>query len=417
MTCTWQALRTYGVPAAMILVLVAVLFIVSLPRDSRSPVLSAEKHQAAVVVETLASQMNETTIANWQLPPSTRQSVPLVVRANPSDPQTNTLYLYDWKEHASRSVDTNVKSYGGLIHCGEQDPLPSPDFLYTAYVDRDNTVYILSHETLEKKAVYQANKYALLYLHAWSSDSRTLVFCQQPQIGEDHGFVPLPPVEEMPPRYYFFDTTSGMLKNIPAAAQVALGSFIDTENIIAYVSLPPSLETVKTALLIDTLSSNQKLFDQKLGLTVSSSTSTYDPEYSSSLDGSVVTYTLATLGSDHFVNPPPGLKLRGESSVMMVNTDAQTRTVLDQGSFAQYQPSYISPRGSKIAYEEIIRNGSDVIWIYDTVTGQKQAKSYDASRPLRWLDEDTLLFVTYGPKSEETFRTLTVTSGITRNVF
>jgi hypothetical protein len=394
-------------------ILVAIVFFVALvfliPYIEKGSQLSsaADLQTASSAIAGLSPYVTRTHVAGWHMPSSLKQGVPVVTALSAgTQPLASTMYIYDFNAGTSRLGDTNIFQGSSSAAYGGNAPIPSPDFLHTAYIDSSGTLYIISNETLEKQPVYQEGENSLSVV-AWSPHSRKLIFSLRPP--EDQGG-PLPH-SQADDSYYVLDTSDGSLVAIPASGGVTLGQFINETHVIAYVTVGE--HTITTAIDLDTLHMDQTLFNQKLGFTIEQDNVFSALRYVFSTDRTKVTYNDSRMDSESYVNPPPGLKKGGESYIVLGDFKSGTKTVLAKGVWAQYQQTIISPDGTKVAYEEMPRPGPapSRFWVYDASTGESRVYEYDASRIIEWLNDDKLLFISYSRTSSPSTRVLDTNTG------
>lgn len=367
--------------------------------------------EASAMIAELSTYVTRTHIAGWHMPASSRQGVPVLVMPSiGTNPLVNTMYIYDFNADTSHLSDTNVFQGSGSSVYGSNAPMPSPDFLHTAYIDSSGTLYIISNETLEKQPVQQAGKDSL-YVVAWSPNSKKLIFSLRPP--EDQSG-PLPH-SQADDSYYVFDTSDGSLVAIPASEGVMLGQFIDDTHVIAYVLVGGQVRhDITTSLDLDTLRMDQAFFERKLGFTIDQYNVFSAPRYTFSTDRTKVTYN----DSNMYIDPSSGLQKDGGSRIILGDLKSGTKTVLAKGVWAQYQQTILSPDGTKVAYEEIPRPGPapSRFWVYDASTGENRAYEYDASRIIEWLNGDKLLFISYSLTSSPSTHILDTNTGFVKSV-
>jgi hypothetical protein len=392
-------------------IITLVFFVPHLKTVSQIP-SAADLEAASVTIAELSTYVIRTRVAEWHIPASSRQGVPVFMSSFGTNlPSVSTMYIYDFNGSTSRLSDANVFQGGGSVAYGGTAPIPSPNFLHTAYIDSSSTLYIISNETLQKQPVYQEGKDSLSVV-AWSPNSKKLIFSLRPPEDESG---PLPH-SQADDSYYVFDTSDGSLVAIPASKGVTLGQFLDDTHVIVYVTVGE--HTITTAIDLDTLYMDQTLFNKKLGFTLGQDNIFSAPRYVFSIDRTKVTYNDSRMGSESYVNPPPGLKKGGESYIVLGDLKSGTKTVLAKGVWAQYQQTILSPDGTKVAYEEIPRPGPapSRFWVYDASTGESRAYEYDASRVIEWLNDDKLLFISYSRTSSPSTHVLDTNTGSIKSV-
>lgn len=398
--------------ALVVIVFVALLFFIPYFERVRQLPSKADLDAASVIVDELSKQVKRTSVTGWHMPASTRQGIPFIENLSKTDPLTNVMRMYDFNTETSRPAGTRVNQGGYSMSYGDTAPLASPDFLYTAYTDSTHTLYIISNETFERRAVYQTGQ-SEPYITGWSADAKKLVFSLPNSQNENE-----PPSSPLEGMYGVFDTTDGTLIMIPAEKGVTFGEgFLDDNHLIAEVLV--GQHEVATAFNLSTMRMDHAFFKEKLGFTP---WMPY-PGYSFSIDRTKVAYTESFMGDEVYVNTPAGLKKGGEGIIVLGDIQSGTNTVLASGPIGQYQLAIISPDGTKVAYMEQLPqapdgNSQSTFWTYDALTQKKNRYDSVNTRQVRWLNSNKLLFVSYtfGPASTASYFVMDTKTGEVKKI-
>lgn len=345
----------------------------------------------AVVSSTVAKLQPYIThqqLNGWKMLSFALPGVPLVTKTT-SEFRSNTFYVYNFTADRLRMVGKNTASGYAAEH-GTSGPLESVDSLYTAYIDQNNFLYIISNGTLEKRLIYQGNKNWYLFITAWSLDSKRLIFAIAPpdELGG---------ISDSGVSYMIFNTKDGTILTFPADMGLTVGQFVDNNNVI--VRVEGERKFITTVLDINTLQLNHQLYERKFGFinTITEQNNSYVAANGSlSRDGYKFAYGIGKYGLDQgYANPPPGLPKESQSMIVYGDVIKKKAIILAKGKWAQYQLPIISPAGGKVAYPEQDTQTLSMssFWVYNTITGEYRLHKFEQdTRLLKWFDENRLLF-------------------------
>jgi hypothetical protein len=345
---------------------------------------------ASLVITKLASRVTREQISGWKKPVSSEEGMPIVTY-DASD-RSNTFFMYNLKGNSLKNVGRNIaSSEGDALNNGAGGPKESMDLLHTAFVDKTQTLYVLSNETLQKERVFQAPKNGLLSFGGWSPDGSKFLFSTLLIDGEDAGG----------PTYRvdsdkIFNIDNGALMTLPKNASTSIKGFLDNDHVL--VEIYNDGVKIVTALNLETLQPDPKWYEQKIGFVEAVTGKKYGDTFASvifSLDGSKFAGNVSVIGAEAYTNPPPGLEKMSKSSVIYGDAVNKTVKTLAQGYFAQYQFVRISPSGTRVAYEEQSSPAFTFFWVYNAKTGEQRAYKFNYSaRIIRWLS-DSLVFIDF----------------------
>lgn len=303
----------------------------------------------------------------WKYPSSTKQGYPEYT------PGKNTLKIYDIATDNLKDTNIAISCCGGAMYLGETDPLPSPDLLYTAYIDANSKdLWILSNETFEKVRVPNSDN--VTYITGWSPKGNTLVYYFTPETlatKKDGMMIEWDTVEKFDENissgFYALNTETGETKSLRPVQLIA--TVISDDEVLA-----------KT----EESSPRMVIFDYK----------NYFADYASSkgefgfgvgqFDISENGITWVFSGSQ---NPTEDMY------ITLAELPQKTGTIIDTGNWADVQWPKVSKNGKKVVYQKFTDNRQKPeLWLY--------TKSEDAiakpemigeGRPLAWVDDSNII--------------------------
>jgi hypothetical protein len=369
------------------------------------PLASTELSLLSSAVSKLTSSTTRSRISAWKKPSSSEQGVSLVVQNN-SNFGHSFYIIYPRKSSSSIAIkmvssDVRVSSV-----------TESPDQLYTAFIENDTSLYILSNENFKKSLVFRGSKDISVSIIDWSPDSAKVLFLVSVHDGEDAGG----PVYVA--KYYkIFDIDTGFFQTIPADTGVSIQNFLGNEHVI--VSIWNEEKDLASAINLNLLNVDNEKYQQQYDFvnTVIQSDNRYAFQRGGfAKDGIKFSYSIGITGDKDYERRSPGM-VSGPSIDMVVYGDRQSKLtkVLAKGWWAQYQQSLISPNGDKVIYEEEKHDNTDpawFFWLYDSVTDKQRFYKFEYETRLeKWIDNDRVLMElinsTTSPKTYGVFNTVT----------
>lgn len=370
-------------------------------KQEQAPRPLPEKLSGESIVITPQQDATSEDSYKWQKPSSTKKGFPIV------DSQTNALavFLLD----AKQLKDTGKKSveYGsGWLGHGRSDPLPSPDLLYTAFIENGTRqLKLLSNETFEEAPILPGEK--VDYIFGWSPDSKKIIYYISPDtlaIRRQGPHQSWEGKEQFDPKresgFSLFNIDTGEAKKLyPIEEMVA---FIDNSRILARAGKDEYMNKRLVVFNVVTFEADYGLVKDEFGFGASN--------FSFSHDGSKWTYTLSR-------NPTE------DANIIYADFPNKEGIEVDKGSWAEVQHSFISPLATRIAYwkkEGDIEQGVPrtrtvqgvpkfAVWVYNTQDNAKE--KYAEGMVVGWVDENRLIYrVQKDSASDNTFYLLDLTT-------
>jgi hypothetical protein len=308
----------------------------------------------------------------WTKPLSTKKGFPIF------NSETNVLsiFLIDSKE--MKETEKKPLWGGGAAGLGVSDSTPSPDLLYTVYIDKDTRgLKLLSNETFKETDISLPGE-KVSYISGWSPDSKKIIYDvgNQTLATRKEGMMPWEGIEKFPedvtPGYILFNIETGKRKSLYPVGYFE--SFIDESRILVKAGDDEFMGKKYIVFNIDTFEADYSYVKEEFGYGAS--------QYTFSQDGSKWTYTLSR-------NPTE------DANIILADFPNKEQIEVDKGGWADVQFPFISPTGTKIAYwkkEGYISDGVPrfTVWIYDTINKSKE--KFVDGMVTRWIDDNTLIY-------------------------
>ncbi len=330
---------------------------------------------------------------NWKKPVSKKTGFTF----SRLDPAKNGSLLFtysiaDKKLHEHKNVLALTGYY--TVGSGTSDPHNSPNHLYAVYIDQEKqNLWLLSHETLEKKQITEQGKVA--YITGWSPDSKKILYqvadntikSQTEGMGYPESKIQFDP--SLNSGFFLFNIETGETKKLSPLTHVE--TFIDEQRVLA----KPVYESDRL-VVFDT-----ETFEADFGF-IKELFPFGASQFQFQKDGKKWTYTLSR-------NPT------NDANIIYADFPNKEGIEIDKGNWADVQFPYLSPEGSKIAY--LRREGyrepgvpNEVIWIYDTKS--QSNKGYIPGFIETWVNENTIAFSRWtNSVQEKTYYLLDLQSG------
>jgi hypothetical protein len=300
---------------------------------------------------------------NWALPKSTKQGYP--------DWNDGKLGIFDISNKVLKSTNISVAWGSGEHEKGETTPKPSPDLLYTAYIDTNTRdLWIMSNESLEKIKV--PNSQNVDYITGWSPDSKVLVYYFFPRTvtsAKDGMIVDFEIAEKFNKNamsgFYAMDIKTGVQTKISPV-----------DNVVAVLSNSEIITRIREDKLV--------IFDfENFTADYSSIKGTFGfgpGQFNFSRDSSLWTF----IGS----NTPTD-----DMYITKAEFPNKQGTIIDAGGWADVQWPILSPDGKKVAYQRAefsdkFKSNIAALWLVDD---SKIPEKLGMGRPLAWVDNDNLI--------------------------
>lgn len=312
--------------------------------------------------------------SRWQKMSSRKTGFPVVNR------NTGVLSVYDIEGKTIRSTGTKVEWGKEEIATGTSSPLPSPDYLFTAFIDaEDKRLWILSNETLEKQAVTNG---PVDFITAWSPSGRKILFSVREDTVETRltgesgfdtatGSATLESFDRLrAPGFYIFNVESGAVSSALPFKEAE--SFVSDETVF----FTTSTETGNSVAMNDF---NLQKFAVSYGRTTSLQRQT--GQYNFSRDGRFWTFISSQgIGKNTTIMYAPYPSLEG--------------TEIDSGRWAEAQWPKISPNGTKLAFlkqENITATGTPDYFVNLHDLGTGATSPLVPARNYWWLDDSRMI--------------------------
>lgn len=291
---------------------------------------------------------------SWTLPASTEQGYPLI------DKITNDLSVYNFTTKSTTNTAQKAAWGQGALYLGSNEALHSPNYLYTAYIDKNtNTLKILSISSLTAVEVPNLNN--VMYINSWTADSSAVyVYVSIETIkNEDIGMLPATgsivfDKDRSIAGFYKFNINTGELTHVYPIDN-AIITPMDNQKILTNRGIPNKLVSFNTqSFSADYDVISEEFDDFKYG------------QYSFNSTGT----QWAFIHGDTTVAPTI-------SELIFANFPNKAGTIVDTGLYADVQWPKFSLNNDFIAYQK--RNGlyapgipKSFTWVYTKATNTKE---------------------------------------------
>lgn len=323
-----------------------------------------------------ASLPSTSTIAeSWTKPKSIQKGYP-IVKFTPTDQQPKrNLYIYSFSTKSLRNTNLLLGGSGRDTIHGRLDAVPSPDMLYTAYVDSNYTLWILSNETLQAQQVTQTKGTNII---GWTPNSKKLLYNidKSTILTSTHG------MGSGPTGVINFDKNDAggvFVFDIYSGAMQKLSPINDTNEIIEIIDnsrLLTNVDSTGGKLIVfnfDTFQADYGFVKEEFGFGAD--------QHTFSADGKKWAYTLSR-------NPTT------DANIIYADFPNKEGLVIESGEWAYVQRPIISQDGFRVVYAK--REGLTQIgiprnftYLYDATT--KIKKQLIEGNPLKWADSSTII--------------------------
>ncbi len=340
--------------AAITVLIVVILYL--MPKD-----ISKTEQEIQTPTSNLTS---ETPEKDWQKPVSQLSGIPLNLNQK--------LYLYSLDNHQSRLISDETKAGSGESGKGDSSALPSPDLLYTAFIDRDEKLILMSNDTAEQKVIAQKAK----YISGWSTGSQKLVYFMEPDTivsrtenemggGQDNSTEKFEPGVDG--GYFMFNIDTG--KTTKLSPLTYFDSFIDNDRILTML---PNDNYQFIVFNTNTFVADYKFIKDTFQFG--------SGQFEFTKDGSKWTFT----DSYHPTS---------DANIILADFPNRKGIIIDSGSWAYVQGSIITENGDKVAYQKYAAMNEGVpdnrTWLYDVKS--KTKKEIAKGSPRLWIGDNRLL--------------------------
>lgn len=307
-------------------------------------------------------------LTTWNKPTSNVQGFPLL------KDEKNDLYIYDITNKKLVFTNYSTLGTGGASYFGDVDALPSNALNLTAFIDHNNDLYVISHETLQTSKL--AEKVSLIT--AWSPDDSKLVYYRYPRSLSNVSEGPGPAIEKFNfvPNYqagfFVFDLNTGATKSL-----YPLETAIDFVNNDTILSL---LNDKLVTFNVNSFEADYKVSEDTFGFGTG--------QFNFATNGDMWTFT-------HSFKPTD------DNNIILAKFPEQKGTIVESGGWADYQWPILSPDNMRIIYLKGPQF-SESTWMYNTQT--KIKKTLTTGTPITWINNDTVLVQeTLTPKDQYPF--------------
>lgn len=316
--------------------------------------------------------------ATYAKPASTKKGYPFSYREN-STVQTPVLAIYSLSDNKMHYfTDITLGGSGANLGRGISEPVPSPDLLYSVYIDnKTNNVWLTSNETFEKVAVTDNGKVS--FISGWSPDSKRFIYYVSDHTitleTQGYGGYQEEKVtfdKNLQSGFFLFDIDSGQTTHL-YPVDYMLG-FIDNSRLLVQ-----STETDDRLIVfdVDTFEADFGYVKEIFGFGAG--------QYDFTSDGKKWTFTLSN-------NPTT------DANIMYADFPQKTGIKVETGNWADIQNPHFSPDGTFIAYDK--KSGEiqpgfprTLITIYNTV--DKSIKSYAEGSVKQWVTNNEIIISRY----------------------
>jgi len=270
--------------------------------------------------DNLNSESQKQLADTWQAPSSSIKAFPVLEEGKLSIVEPETKEVTTIAEEI-----TYGSSREGF---GSADPKPSPDLHFTAYIDKDGNLLVLSHESKESTALTSHG--LVSYISDWSPNENIILFAiEQDTIGAQEGIGPASGefgFNKGPHNgFYVADISTGSVTSLAPLTNVEGDGFIDNSRILTRRNEEEKLVVFD----INTFKANFDLVQGTYGFG--------EGQFEFSRDGSQWAHGRST-------NPT------NDGSIVVGNFPNEAKTVVVSGSWADYQFPLFSPNGDMLLY-------------------------------------------------------------------
>jgi hypothetical protein len=287
-----------------------------------------------------------------------------------------TLYLYYFDKKQLLNTKIKVAWGSGEENLGENDPIATPDFKYTAYINEQTLKpIVLSNETLEKYEIDLNCK--TQYLTTWTKDgSKLIFFCEQDSIDSRKSgmMTPWSGTEKfekgLATGFYLFDIARSDLQSLYPIHQI-IGA-VDANRLLVTSSF------MRERFVVFNLDTFELDYDL-----VKDSYDFGKNQFDFTQDGKYWVYTSGGPTTDKPVN------------IVYATFPNQNGVVLDTGSWAEVQLPKISPNGKYILYEKrtSVRGATPIetVFLYTATTKEKKPLAVQGWVE-KWIENDGFVY-------------------------
>jgi hypothetical protein len=288
------------------------------------------------------------------------------------------LYLYYPREMRFEETQYRTVSGSGAMDIGETDPLASPNFYYSAFINSENkTVNVISHET---KSVFEVPVNCEVdYITTWLKDSKRVIFhCFNQTIEErKFGMIPWEGSEKFDKGtisgFVMFDIETGELTHLYPIT--SLTTVMDNSKILVRST---NRQDRFVTFDVDTFIAN---YDE-----ISDTFEFGDTQFNVSEDGKYWAFHEGGADTETSVN------------MVLAEVGKETGTIIASGAWANVQWPKVSPNAQFVVYQKRVGQNPDGTEINDLILYDVNAKSEKnlgkGSRPF-WAGNDGIIFYRY----------------------
>lgn len=299
------------------------------------------------------------------------------VKAFPIE-KDDKLYLYFPSEKKLEETNFKTVSGSGSMDIGETDPLASPDFNYSAFINSESKkVNIISHQT---KTAYEVPvKCEVDYITTWLKDSKRVIFhCFNQTIEErKFGMMPWEGTEK-----FDKDTISGFVMfNIETG---------ELTHLYPLTSLTTAIDNSKVLVR----STNRQ--DRFVTFDVDTFTADYD-EISDTFEFGDTQFNVSEDGS-YWAFHEGGADTETAVNMVLAEVGKENGTTIASGAWANVQWPKISPNAQYVVYQKRVGQNPDGTEINDLILYNVNTKAEknlgNGSRPF-WATNEGIIFYKY----------------------
>lgn len=368
----------YTLPKPVLISLLGILFVLCcigsffLGTYTKKPAVRDATTTLSSPTQTTATQSSD-----WKKPKSSEKGFVIIPRNPPKGSRPVFIYSFATKKTTSISLDVGISSFASGL--GGGDPVVSPDFYYTAYIDgKTHNLWLFSNQTQKSTQITTGGSVA--FITAWSPDSTKILYVVNKDTIEERvrgygGIDNASTTFDKNPQkgFFLFDINNGQTTNIYPISQTE--GFVDNNRLLTFVNTSDNGD--QRLIVFDTQSFTMDYSAKELfGFGTN--------QYSITKDGKYWSYTLSRHPTD-------------DANIIYAPFPQKEGVQIDSGSWAQVQNSHINPQGTYIAYS---RADSNTNGVPNTVTMIYNISTKDRFQaipgsPVMWFDETHVIVVTY----------------------
>lgn len=331
----------------------------------------------------LNSEVDAIEISFPKLEISSFQSYPIAERFEVNSKENNIykitlIPLKPMGKSIKTDIETEVGS-GNAMNININEPIPSPDFTVTAFIQNSN-LWLISADG--KNKVKLPDNLKVNSIAGWSPDSRKLLIYSSPEdietmfygIGEPEGLVNFN-LNRLPAGFYLVDLGGSMVRFLYPLTPGKFLGWINQEKLM--FTLKDSIEEKFLIFDINNFAADTK--------TMKNFVDTYKDVWakdhmSFSRDGQKWVISLGDTGND---TTKPSF-----SQIIIADFPSPYGNIIDQGGWADFQSPFISPDGKNLVYTKHEPPSGWHLIVWDG----RDKRRIENSRFKAWVGSDSVIY-------------------------